>query len=232
CPVLLTWVNCSSVRWATRVQDIFTAGKLLALALIIIMGIVQICKGEYYWLEPANAFEPFQDYDVGLIALSFLQGSFAYGGWNFLNYVTEELVDPYVNLPRAIFISIPLVTFVYVFANIAYVTAMSPQELLASNAVAVVSGADKRLPRDRTKSELWATIVNWPVGQGPPPGSSLVALQLSITKALGRNCRSSSETTTPELGGRHSSAPIFRVLSTLRPIIGTCDSCGYSLHCR
>lgn len=140
CLLLLTWVNCSSVRWATRVQDIFTAGKLLALILIIVMGIVQICKGEYYWLEPANAFEPFQDYDVGLIALAFLQGSFAYGGWNFLNYVTEELVDPYVNLPRAIFISIPLVTFVYVFANIAYVTAMSPQELLASNAVAVTFG--------------------------------------------------------------------------------------------
>lgn len=140
CLLLLTWVNCSSVRWATRVQDIFTAGKLLALILIIIMGIVQICKGEYYWLEPVNAFEPFREYDVGFIALSFLQGSFAYGGWNFLNYVTEELVDPYVNLPRAIFISIPLVTFVYVFANIAYVTAMSPQELLASNAVAVTFG--------------------------------------------------------------------------------------------
>ncbi|XP_048092554.1 solute carrier family 7 member 8a [Alosa alosa] len=140
CLLLLTWVNCASVRWATRVQDMFTAGKLLALALIIIMGIVQICKGKVYWLEPAHAFEPFQEYDVGLIALAFLQGSFAYGGWNFLNYVTEELVDPYVNLPRAIFISIPLVTFVYVFANIAYVTAMSPQELLASNAVAVTFG--------------------------------------------------------------------------------------------
>lgn len=48
---------------------------------------------------------------------------------------------PHRNLPRAIFISIPLVTFVYVFANIAYVTAMSPQELLASNAVAVVSSS-------------------------------------------------------------------------------------------
>lgn len=138
--VLLTWVNCSSVRWATRVQDIFTAGKLLALALIIIMGIVQICKGEFFWLEPKNAFENFQEPDIGLVALAFLQGSFAYGGWNFLNYVTEELVDPYKNLPRAIFISIPLVTFVYVFANIAYVTAMSPQELLASNAVAVTFG--------------------------------------------------------------------------------------------
>ncbi|XP_072271186.1 large neutral amino acids transporter small subunit 2 [Pyxicephalus adspersus] len=140
CLLLLTWINCSSVRWATRVQDIFTAGKLLALALIIIMGIVQICKGEYFWLEPKNAFENFQEPDIGLIALAFLQGSFAYGGWNFLNYVTEELVNPYKNLPRAIFISIPLVTFVYVFANIAYVTAMSPQELLASNAVAVTFG--------------------------------------------------------------------------------------------
>ncbi|XP_070810876.1 large neutral amino acids transporter small subunit 2 [Pituophis catenifer annectens] len=140
CLLLLTWVNCASVRWATRVQDIFTAGKLLALALIIIMGIVQICKGEYFWLEPKNAFEFFQTPNVGLVALAFLQGSFAYGGWNFLNYVTEELVDPHKNLPRAIFISIPLVTFVYVFANVAYVTAMSPQELLASNAVAVTFG--------------------------------------------------------------------------------------------
>ncbi|XP_023688368.1 large neutral amino acids transporter small subunit 2 [Paramormyrops kingsleyae] len=140
CLLVLTWVNCHSVRWATRVQDIFTIGKLLALGLIITMGIVQIFRGRYYWLEPANAFATFQKCDVGMIALAFLQGSFAYGGWNFLNYVTEELVDPYRNLPRAIFISIPLVTFAYVAANIAYITAMSPRELLASNAVAVTFG--------------------------------------------------------------------------------------------
>ncbi|XP_048020184.1 large neutral amino acids transporter small subunit 2 [Megalobrama amblycephala] len=140
CLLLLTWINCFSVRWATRVQDVFTTGKLLALCLIIVMGIVQICKGHFYWLEPEHAFQPFQPYDMGRIALAILQGSFAYAGWNFLNYVTEELIDPYRNLPRAIFISVPLVTFVYVFANIAYVTAMSPQELLASNAVAVTFG--------------------------------------------------------------------------------------------
>uniref|UniRef100_A0A8C1TP13 Solute carrier family 7 member 8b n=1 Tax=Cyprinus carpio TaxID=7962 RepID=A0A8C1TP13_CYPCA len=85
-----------------------------------------VSPGHFYWLEPEHAFHSLQPYDTGRIALTFLQGSFDYAGWNFLNYVTEE------NLPRAIFISIPLVTFVYVFANIAYVTAMSPQELMAS----------------------------------------------------------------------------------------------------
>ncbi|XP_075432484.1 asc-type amino acid transporter 1 isoform X2 [Ascaphus truei] len=94
CLLLLTWVNSSSVRWATRIQDIFTAGKLLALCLIIIVGFTQIFKGHYEELIPSNAFNFWMTPTVGQLALAFLQGSFAFSGWNFLNYVTEELVDP------------------------------------------------------------------------------------------------------------------------------------------
>ncbi|XP_029396505.1 asc-type amino acid transporter 1 isoform X4 [Mus pahari] len=140
CLMLLTWVNSSSVRWATRIQVIFTGGKLLALSLIITVGFVQIFQGHFEELRPTNAFAFWMTPSVGHLALAFLQGSFAFSGWNFLNYVTEELVDPRKNLPRAIFISIPLVTFVYTFTNVAYFTAMSPQELLSSNAVAVTFG--------------------------------------------------------------------------------------------
>uniref|UniRef100_A0A3P8VDT3 Solute carrier family 7 member 10a n=1 Tax=Cynoglossus semilaevis TaxID=244447 RepID=A0A3P8VDT3_CYNSE len=138
--LFLTWVNCHSVRWATRIQDVFTVGKLLALGLIIVVGLVQICRGYYDALEPSAAFEFRQDPSVGQIALAFLQASFAYSGWNFLNYVTEEVVEPRKNLPRAIYISIPLVTLVYTLTNIAYFSSMSPEELLASNAVAVTFG--------------------------------------------------------------------------------------------
>ncbi|KAL4642177.1 asc-type amino acid transporter 1 [Arapaima gigas] len=140
CILLLTWVNCSSVRWATRIQDVFTVGKLLALGLIIVVGLVQICKGHYEALQPQSAFEFLKPVSVGQVALAFLQASFAFSGWNFLNYVTEEVVEPRRNIPRAIYISIPLVTLVYTLTNIAYFSSMTPEELLASNAVAVTFG--------------------------------------------------------------------------------------------
>lgn len=53
--------------------------------------------------------------------------------------MTEELRDPYKNLPRAIYISLPLVTGIYVLANMAYVAVLSPQQILSSDAIAVVS---------------------------------------------------------------------------------------------
>jgi len=40
-----------------------------------------------------NAFEG--DVNAGDLVLAFYSGLFAFGGWNFLNFVTEELQDPY-----------------------------------------------------------------------------------------------------------------------------------------
>lgn len=54
------------------------------------------------------------------------------------------------NLPRAIYISIPLVTLVYTMTNIAYFSSMTPEELLASNAVAVVSKPMNNVSLTRT----------------------------------------------------------------------------------
>ena len=58
---------------------------------------------------------------------------------NFLNFVTEEMKDPCRDMPRAIYISIPVVTFIYVMANVAYFSVISPEEVAKSDAVAVVS---------------------------------------------------------------------------------------------
>lgn len=53
--------------------------------------------------------------------------------------MTEELRDPFVNLPRAIYISLPLVTAIYLFANVAYLAVLGPVGVRATEAIAVVS---------------------------------------------------------------------------------------------
>eukprot|EP00090_Calanus_glacialis_P037224 TRINITY_DN6387_c0_g1_i1.p1 TRINITY_DN6387_c0_g1~~TRINITY_DN6387_c0_g1_i1.p1 ORF type:complete len:497 (+),score=113.46 TRINITY_DN6387_c0_g1_i1:95-1585(+) len=132
CICILAFINCWEVKWATAVQDVFTYAKLLALFIIIATGIVQLGRGQtqnFTWDDTET--------DITKIALSFYSGLFAYNGWNYLNFVIEELQDPVKNLPKAIAISIILVTVVYVLTNIAFYTTLSVPEVLGSEAVAV-----------------------------------------------------------------------------------------------
>ena len=153
-------MNCYEVKWATFIQDIFTYAKLLALFIIIGTGIVQLGRGKtenFTWEDTET--------DITKIALSFYSGEleillcqymsffvsglFAYNGWNYLNFVIEEMKDPVRDLPRAIMISCITVTIVYVTTNIAFYTTLNVPEVLGSEAVAVV----------RTKDFLAATKI-------------------------------------------------------------------------
>lgn len=89
---LLTVINCYNVKWVTRVTDIFTGTKILALLLIVAMGIWWLATGNTnHYAEPFNGSR----HSAGFIALAFYNGLFSYSGWNYLNFVTEELKDPY-----------------------------------------------------------------------------------------------------------------------------------------
>ncbi|XP_043563457.1 large neutral amino acids transporter small subunit 1 [Chiloscyllium plagiosum] len=96
-------------------------------------------KGETPHLKSDRAFEGTTT-NVGKAVLAVYSGLFAYGGWNYLNFVTEEMIEPFKNLPRAIIISMPIVTVVYVLTNMAYFTTLSPELMLNTEAVAVEFG--------------------------------------------------------------------------------------------
>lgn len=88
----LTVINCYNVKWVTRVTDIFTAMKIAALLLIVAMGVWHLSDGNTEYFD-----KPFKGSETspGLISLAFYSGLFSYSGWNYLNFVTEELKDPY-----------------------------------------------------------------------------------------------------------------------------------------
>ncbi|KFO27049.1 Cystine/glutamate transporter [Fukomys damarensis] len=78
-----------------------------------------------------------KDASIMGLPLAFYYGMYAYAGWFYLNFVTEEVENPEKTIPLAICISMVIVTVGYVLTNVAYFTTISAEELLLSNAVAV-----------------------------------------------------------------------------------------------
>uniref|UniRef100_A0A8C4E6Q4 Cystine/glutamate transporter n=1 Tax=Dicentrarchus labrax TaxID=13489 RepID=A0A8C4E6Q4_DICLA len=130
----IMYLNSMSVTWTARIQIVLTCSKLLAIAIIIVPGMYQLFKGETRNFE--NAFE-LSNVKLSGMPLAFYSGMYAYAGWFYLNFVTEEVENPERTVPLAICISMAIVTTCYVLTNVAYYTVMSAEELLASDAVAV-----------------------------------------------------------------------------------------------
>ncbi|KAM3858953.1 cystine/glutamate transporter [Diretmus argenteus] len=127
-------VNCWSVTMASRTQVTLTFIKMFALVLIIVPGVVALAKGKTENFQ--NGFE-LDSLTLDRLPLAFYNGLYAYGGWFYLNFVTEEVINPNRNVPLAIICSMVMVTVFYVLVNVAYYTMMTPAELLVSDAVAV-----------------------------------------------------------------------------------------------
>ncbi|XP_053575003.1 cystine/glutamate transporter [Bombina bombina] len=134
-------LNCWSVSWSANFQTAFTALKLVALVLIIVPGINTLVQGHNENFQ--NAFDT-SSLALDKIPLAFYSGMFAFGGWFYITFVTEEIINPERNIPLTVIISLTVVTIGYLLANVAYYTILTAEEVLGSDAVAV-SFAEKTL---------------------------------------------------------------------------------------
>ncbi|XP_048358121.1 cystine/glutamate transporter-like [Sphaerodactylus townsendi] len=136
---LVIVLNCWSVSWSANIQTALTALKMATLGLIIVPGMMALSNGHY-----ENFQESFDTSTLMLdkLPLAFYSGMFAYGGWFYVNFVTEEIVNPKRNIPLSITVSLIVVTVCYILTNVSYYAVLTPQEILSSEAVAV-SFADK-----------------------------------------------------------------------------------------
>lgn len=52
---IILFVNCASVKWASRMQIVFTVCKMLAIIMLIVTGIVRLGQGEWVFVVTLNS---------------------------------------------------------------------------------------------------------------------------------------------------------------------------------
>ncbi|KAF5280552.1 hypothetical protein FQR65_LT00303 [Abscondita terminalis] len=134
---VITYINVTSVKLFVKIQNIFSSFKVVVCVVVILGGIYELCKGN---LENLNKGFEGTHLTPKSIALAFYSGLWAYDGWNAVTTVTEEIKAPEKNILRSILISVPLVTVLYVFMNVSYMTALTIPEMTSGTAVAVLFG--------------------------------------------------------------------------------------------
>jgi len=141
CLIVLTIINCLSAKLSRWIQNIFTMLKLVALAIIGIIGFVVLVTGPM--TDNFNDVFKGSSKNPGSYALALYSALWAYDGWNNLNLVTGELKNPKKNLPKALKIGCFSVITSYIIANVAYYAVLSAE--VAKTSKTIVSDFGKTL---------------------------------------------------------------------------------------
>ncbi|XP_059111640.1 solute carrier family 7 member 13 [Peromyscus eremicus] len=139
-------LNSRGVKELSWLQTVSTVLKMGILGIISLSGVFMLVRGKK---ETAgrlqNAFDA-EFPEISQIIEAVFQGYFAFSGGESLSFVAGELKKPNKTIPKCIFTALPLVTVVYLLANISYLAVLTPREILASDAVAL-TWTDRVIPQ-------------------------------------------------------------------------------------
>ena len=119
---VLATVNIVGVAWGGRLQALTTLFKCGFILLIITLPFTLQLLGRYElnWSNYLTRSTPKTADFATQFAAVLLAVSWAYDGWHGITPVAEEIKDPQRNVPKALFIGIGVLAFLYISANLAY----------------------------------------------------------------------------------------------------------------
>ncbi|HME90441.1 MAG TPA: amino acid permease [Myxococcaceae bacterium] len=129
--LVLSAFHALGIKPGAVLINVITLGKTIAIAALVV-GAFALTRQSGIRFQPllpegASGFRLGSIFLAGMVPVMF-----AYGGWQNLNFVAEEVRAPLRNLPRAIVIGVLCVIAVYVSANVAYVHVLSAPVLAAT----------------------------------------------------------------------------------------------------
>ena len=129
--LLLSAVNYAGVRHGSRLQTLFTGGKMLAVVAIVGLGFGLGGRVPDHFVGSSVGGD-----SMGGFLLAMVAGLFAYGGWHMVTYSSEETVEPAKTIPRALLIGTLIVTVSYMAMTAVYLYVMPLDQVAASTRVA------------------------------------------------------------------------------------------------
>lgn len=133
------YITCTihglSTHHGVRVQN-FVGGLKLVLALVIVVScsyvilIPSSITGIENQLDRAEFFAVKTTITVSSFSNAVIRGCFAYGGWNSIHTVSNEIKDPVRTLKIAAPVSLSIITITYVTINMAYLVVIPGQEIV------------------------------------------------------------------------------------------------------
>ena len=123
--VLLGAVNYVGVRTGNFVNVILTTAKVAGLAAIPVMALIAgNVTPSYTPVVPADVARPLASFGIAMIAVLW-----TYESWYYVTYAAGEIRDPQRNVPRALIIGVLALMGIYVIVNIAYLHALTIDEM-------------------------------------------------------------------------------------------------------
>ncbi len=130
---IATLINCKSTSFVGKSQIWFTVIQILSVFFIIILGIWRVSTGHV--ANYATMFTNTTNFDVASFGMAFYNGLWGYDGWDLTVNVSEELKDLETNLWLSTVTSIPFVILCFVSINLAFMSALTRNEIAASSTV-------------------------------------------------------------------------------------------------
>lgn len=142
--VILVIVNCYSVRWSAWLMTILSLIKVISCVFIVCLGGWELVRNRCFPRDGCDDSVVRGDMHVtksaGDVALALYGVLMAYDGWNVLNYSVEEQENASKNLPRAIWIGLPIVAVCYILVSMSFFAAVGSEQILNGGPVALEFG--------------------------------------------------------------------------------------------
>ncbi len=124
--ILFTYINIKGVSGTGKIGNVITISQLVIIFALIVAGLVALAFAHFDWATNFRDFLP--NGSVGLViglGLTFI----AFEGYEIIVQTGEEVKNPKKNIPKAIFISLGVVTALYIAFTFVFVGGLNPAEI-------------------------------------------------------------------------------------------------------